>query len=179
MGSITSGYAGFNCSSTCPGGVRRVWVANEDDIASITYGTGNAISAYVMNATKVFYEIKLKVNTKQLTENIEVSEDGCTQSVTQNFVGVGSCPDQAARDFLVEMAQQSCCGMVVIVELNNGQVKTFGWLEDLHARLGGGTNIDTGANLTDANQFNLELVCTSTIEGLATAYESGVAGIPV
>lgn len=179
MGAITGGYAGFDCASTCPGGVRRVWLANYDDIASITFGTGNAISAYVMNPGAVFYEVKLKVNTKQLVQATNISDDGCTQSVTQTFTGIGACPDQSARDFIVEVAQQSCCGIVVILELNNGQVITFGWLEDLTARLGSNTQIDTGANLTDPNQFTLELLCTTTIEGLATAYESGVAGIPI
>ena len=179
MGSITKGFDGQDCSKTCPGGIRRLWVANEDDIASITFGANGEVDSYVMETGTNFFEIKLKVNTKQLTEDVQVSDDGCTQSVIQTFEGIGGCWDQDVRDLLLELGKQSCCGIVVIHEENSGETVTWGYLEDLYARLGSGTQTVTGANLTDPNQFTLQIVCTTTLDGLKTTFTPGAAGVPI
>ena len=179
MGQITGGFAGANCAVSCPGGIRRLWVANADDIVSITFAVDGAVDAYVLDTGTQFFEIKLKVNTKQLTENVETGDDGCSPSVTQTFTGVGACWSQEVRTLLIELGKQSCCGIVIIHEENSGEVATWGYLEDLYARLGPGTQTETGANLTDANQFTLELVCTTTSDGLKTTYTPGAAGVPI
>jgi hypothetical protein len=179
MGAITKGFTGADCSKTCPGGIRRLWVANQEDVISITFGAGGEVDSYVMDTGTNFYEIKLKVNTKQLTEDVQVSDDGCTQSVTQTFEGIGSCWNQDVRDLLLEMGKQSCCGIIVIHEENSGETVTWGFLEDLYARLGSGTQTVTGANLTDPNQFTLQIVCTTTLDGLKTTFTPGAAGVPI
>lgn len=179
MGALTGGLAGFDCASVCAGGIKRIWLTNEDDIDSITFGVNGEVTAITMVVGKVFFEVKLKVNTKQLVEQADVTEDGCGVTFTQTFTGIAACYDQDTRTFLLELAKQSCCGLVAIHEENSGFVALWGHIEDLPIRLGGGTNTDTGANLTDPNQVTIELVCTTTAEGLKTEFTPGVAGIPV
>lgn len=179
MGALTQGLAAFNCATTCAGGVKRVWLANYDDIDLITFDADGSVTAITMVATAVFYELKFKVNTKQLNETYNVAEDGCGTTLTQTLTGIAPCYNQDTRTFLQEAAQQSCCGMVAIVEENSGFVGMIGYIEEQHVRLGPGTQTDTGANLTDQNQVTLELVCTCTVDGAKTLFQPGVAGIPV
>lgn len=173
---ITSGLT-TSCAKSCAGGVKRIWVANFDDVASYTTDVDNQITAITMEIGKVFYEVELKRNSKAFTEQFNVSEDGCNNSLTQNLVGNGQCRDQDTRNFLLELSKQSCCGIMVVHEENNGQVVVWGFLDDLNVRLGGGTQITTGTNLTDPSQITLELVCDTTVDGAATVFTLGVAGI--
>ena len=173
---ITSGLT-TSCAKSCAGGVKRIWIANFDDVASYTTDVNNQITAITMEVGKVFYEVELKRNSKAFTEQFNVSDDGCNNSLTQNLVGNGQCRDQDTRNFLIEVSKQSCCGIMVVHEENNGQVVVWGFLDDLNARLGGDTQITTGTNLTDASQITLELVCDTTVDGAATVFTLGVAGI--
>lgn len=173
---ITSGLT-TSCAKSCAGGVKRIWIANFDDIASITQDGSGQITAITMVALKTFYEVELKRNSKAFTEQFNVSEDGCNNSLTQTLVGNGQCRDQDTRNFLIEVSKQSCCGIIVVHEENNGQVVVWGFQDDLNARLGGGTQITTGTNLTDASQITLELICDTTVDGAATVFTLGVAGI--
>lgn len=179
MGQITAGLAGFDCSTICAGGIKRLWLTNRDDIDTITYGVDGEVTAITMVLTAVFYEVKLKTNTKQLIEQFNVTEDGCGVTITQTFTGIAPCFSQDTRKFLQEVAAQSCCGMAVIHEENSGFVGIWGLIDDLPVRLGGGTQTDTGANLTDPNQVTLELVCNTIANGQKTEFTPGVVGIPV
>jgi hypothetical protein len=174
---ITSGLT-TSCAKSCAGGVKRIWIANFDDVASVTIDPlDGSITAITMVATKKFYEVQLKRNSKAFTEQFNVSEDGCNNSLTQTLVGNGQCRDQDTRNFLIEVSKQSCCGIIAVHEENNGEVVVWGFLDDLNVRLGGGTQITTGTNLTDASQITLELVCDTIIDGAATEFTLGVAGI--
>lgn len=173
---ITSGLT-TSCAKSCAGGVKRIWIANFDDVDTITTDGQGQITAITMVATKVFYEVELKRNSKAFTEQFNVSEDGCNNSLTQTLVGNGQCRDQDTRNFLIEVSKQSCCGIIVCHEENNGQVVVWGFLDDLNVRLGGGTQITTGTNLTDASQITLELICDTTVDGAATVFTLGVTGI--
>jgi hypothetical protein len=173
---ITQGLT-TSCAKSCAGGVKRIWIANFDDVDTITFDGSEQITAITMLATKKFYEVQLKRNSKSFTEQFNVSEDGCNNSLTQTFTGNGQCRDQDTRQFLVEAAKQSCCGIIVCHEENNGQVVVWGFFEDLNARLGGGTQITTGTNLTDPSQITLELICDTIVDGAATVFTLGVAGI--
>lgn len=173
---ITSGLF-TSCGKSCAGGVKRIWIANADDVASYTTNANGEITAITMVASKVFYEVQLKRNSKSFTEQFNVSEDGCNNSLTQTFTGNGQCRDQDTRNFLIEASQQSCCGIFVAHEENNGQVVVWGFLDDLNARLGGGTQITTGTALTDPSQITFELVCDTITDGAATVFTGGAAGI--
>jgi hypothetical protein len=173
---ITQGLT-TSCAKSCAGGVKRIWIANFDDIATITFDGSEQITAITMNGAAVFYEVQLKRNSKSFTEQFNVSDDGCNNSLTQTFTGNGQCRDQDTRQFLVEAAKQSCCGIIVLHEENNGQVVAWGFFDDLNARLGGGTQITTGTNLTDPSQITLELICDTVVDGAATVFTPGVAGI--
>ena len=174
--SITSGLT-TNCAKSCAGGVKRLWIANFEDVATITFDATNQITAITMVGAAVFYEVELKRNSKSFTEQFNVSEDGCNNSLTQTFTGNGQCRDQDTRNFLIAAAKQSCCGIVVVHEENNGQVVAWGYFDDLNARLGAGTQVTTGTNLTDQAQITLELICDTTVDGAATVFTLGVAGI--
>lgn len=173
---ITGGLL-TSCAKSCAGGVKRLWIANFDDVDTLTTDGTGQITAITMVATKVFYEIELKRNSKSFTEQFNVSDDGCNNSLTQTFTGNGQCRDQDTRNFLIEVSKQSCCGIIVCHEENNGQVVVWGFLDDLNARLGGGTQVSTGTNLTDPSQITLELVCDTVVDGAATVFTLGVAGI--
>ena len=183
MGQITEGLAGFNCENICAGGIKRVWLTNRDDIATITYGGDDEVTAITMAGVapnvKKFFEIKLKTNTKQLIEQFNVTEDGCGITLTQTFTGIAPCFDQDTRVFMQQVSKQSCCGMAVIHEENSGFVAIWGLIDDLPVRLGAGTQTDTGANLTDPNQVTLELVCQTIVDGQKTEFVPGVVGIPI
>ena len=182
MGQITGGLAGFNCENICAGGIKRVWLTNRDDIATITYGLTGEVTAITMVVgppVGKFFEVKLKTNTKQLIEQFNVTEDGCGITLTQTFTGIAPCFEQETRVFLQQVAKQSCCGMAVIHEENSGFVGIWGLIDDLPVRLGGGTQTDTGANLTDPNQVTLELVCQTIVDGQKTEFTPGVVAIPV
>lgn len=166
-----------NCSTLCGGGVKRLWVANFDDIASFTFDVANAITAITMVATKKFYEVELKRQSKIFNETVNVSEGGCGYSVAQSFVGNGQCRDQDARNWLISVARQSCCGIVAVHEEANGFVGVWGYIEDQSVYLGGGTIITTGTALADPSQITLELLCDTTMDGLAAEFTLGVAGI--
>lgn len=173
---ITAGLP-KSCTKSCPGGVRRVWVANVEDIASFTFDGDNAITAITMVATKKFYELEFKRNTKSFVETPNVSEDGCNSSITQVLQGIAQCRDQDTRNWLLSAIKQSCCGMVIAIEENNGFVAIAGFLSELNFRIGSGTEINSGTNLTDPSQFTLNLICDTTPDGLATEFTLGVAGI--
>ena len=173
---ITTGLT-TSCAKSCAGGVKRIWVANYNDIATITFDGTGQITAMTMVGAGLFYEVQMKRNSKAFTEQFNVSDDGCNNSLTQTLVGNGQCRDQDTRNFLIEVAKQSCCGIIACIEENNGQVVVFGHIEDLNIRLGGGTQITTGTNLTDPSQITLELVCDTTVDGAATVFTLGVAGI--
>lgn len=178
MGAITGGQS-INCNKSCPGGVRKLWLANKDDIDEITYDTDGSVLTIVMVATKVFYEVQFKKNTKLFEETAVIGADGCNVGWNQAFTGIGQCRDQETRNFLIELANQSCCGIVVIHEEQSGAVQLWGHLDENHASLGDGTVISTGTAITDPNQVTINLVCTTVNEGLSTAFGPGVAGIPV
>jgi hypothetical protein len=173
---ITSGLT-TNCAKSCAGGVKRIWIANYEDVATITFDGTEQITAITMTGPAVFYEVELKRNSKSFTEQFNVSDDGCNNSLTQTFTGNGQCRDQDTRNFLVSAAKQSCCGIIVAHEENNGQVVVWGFFADLNARLGAGTQITTGTNLTDPSQITLELICDTIVDGAATVFTPGVAGI--
>lgn len=173
---ISSGLT-TSCAKSCAGGVKRLWIANFEDVATITFDGTNQITAITMVGGAVFYEVQLKRNSKSFTEQFNVSEDGCNNSLTQTFTGNGQCRDQDTRNFLIDAAKQSCCGIIVCHEENNGQVVVWGFLEDLNVRLGGGTQITTGTALTDPSQITLELICDTVVDGAAATFTLGVAGI--
>ena len=53
---ITAGLT-TSCNKSCAGGVKRLWIANFDDIATITFDGTDQITGITMVATKVFYEV--------------------------------------------------------------------------------------------------------------------------
>lgn len=51
---ITTGLT-TNCAKSCAGGVKRLWIANFEDIASITFDGTEQITAITMVGAAVFY----------------------------------------------------------------------------------------------------------------------------
>ncbi len=165
-----------NCNTLCAGGAKRLWVANYEDIASFAFGLNAGITAITMVATKKFYEVELKRQTKNFTETMSTT-NGCGYSLTQNITGSGQCRDQVARNWLISMAKQSCCGIVGVIEEGNGFVGVWGFIEDQSIYLGSGTTITTGATLQDPSEVTLELLCDTTLDGMLTELTGGVAAI--
>jgi len=115
-----------SCAKSCSGGVARAWVANVQDIASFTFDSDDQITAITMVATKVFYAMDFKRGTKGLIETPTVGDDGCIASVQQVFQGSAQCRDQDSRNWLISAIKQSCCGLVLAIEEENGFVSISG-----------------------------------------------------
>jgi hypothetical protein len=166
-----------SCAKSCSGGVARAWVANVQDIASFTFDSDDQITAITMVATKVFYEMQFKRGTKGLIETPTVGDDGCIASVQQIFQGSAQCRDQDSRNWLISAIKQSCCGLVLAIEEENGFVSISGFLPEKNYRIGGTTEINSGAALTDGSQMQVGFVCDTVVDGLATNFTGGAAGI--
>ena len=55
---LTTGITLACADACCSGGLNRIWIAQRDDVASVTRGTDDEVTAITMVATKVFYEIQ-------------------------------------------------------------------------------------------------------------------------
>lgn len=173
MGQITQGLAAYNCANPCVGGVKKIWLANIDDIDTVTTGVGGVVTAVTMQAGKYFWPYEFKRNTKAFTETTTIGEDGCTITIDQTLVGIAACYSAPAREVLQELAKQSCCGVVVIHEENTGEQWIWGLEDELNARLASAER-SSGTALTDPNQVTINIACQTTIDGMAKSFTGTV-----
>lgn len=109
------------------GGVKTIWLVDAADVTSFTL-TATAYTAVTMEPTKVFYKFEFDQDTAEFRENTERADNGgsiTTQEVEWFFKGLS----QADRDSLEEIVDSSTCGMIAIIEDQDGTMWTIGYSE--------------------------------------------------
>jgi len=107
-------------------GVLSVWVAKKDDVTSFTLTSGE-YSAVTMNGANLFKEYDFKKDEAEL--KIGTTRENGSKMVANTvdfFVDELSTTSQAAID---ELANESNCGLIVIVGDNNGNKWVLGYSE--------------------------------------------------
>ena len=173
MGQIVAALAGLNCNENCSGGVKKIYVANTDDIDSVTKDGTGAITSITMVAGKKFYEAVFKPRSKEYTENTTYDPGTCSTVVTQTLEGSVACCTAEGRIWLKNALLQNCCGIAVIHEETAGCVMAWGFESELGAYIVT-SDKKTGKQLADANERILKFECKTTVAGLATEFTGTV-----
>ena len=157
---ITAGFT-KTCASRS-GGCKNIWIANTTDIASAGFTlSGGAYTGVTMESGKVFYKFEFDEDTAEHRWN--GSSEGFSTQVTNEvefFLGLMSL---TMRNALQELLDQSPCGLVMIVEDNNGTKWVYGYSENFPATSGvsgrpmkvQSTEAASGKVFTDANGGNV------------------------
>ena len=107
------------------GGIKRIAIANEADVASVAY-TSN-VAAVTMGTGKVFYEFEFEQDTAEWRENGELINGSL--KYTQELEFFIRKNNDTNRTALAELG--SNCGFIILVEDMNGTVYILGHSEDL------------------------------------------------
>ena len=173
MACLTAGITISCDSGGCSGGLANIWLANVDDIASITVSGNGEISAITMVATKVFYNFNFQDQQASFTESVVV--ENCVKSVDQVLEFTVPCRNSELTQAIEEL-MGCCCGLVAIFEDMQGITWLIGDLNKRRVRLRTNTGA-SGAALTDANSEVITIGAFTTKK--AGEFLPGPAGVPV
>lgn len=153
-------YALAGLAKTCDpnvGGIKTVYVASVDDVASITINTGTSmVSAITMESGKTFKEYYFRKNTGSMTSTLNVTDEGGNYISTELSLRF-SRMETVKR---IEMRALSLNDMIVLVKDANGLIWLLGDKDEpVTASAGGG---ETGTNREDSNAYTLTLSVEST-----------------
>ena len=165
MSAITSGWLNQCTDGTCAGGIGKFYIANANQVTSITNNASGATTAITMTSTAaVFYEVEFRDNSGAFTETVTQDPDTLSVAIEQSLVGVINCRDQDLRNLIQDMAGQAC-GLVCVHVENTGNYWIWG-VEPVGgkkrvARLTSAEGL-SGALFTDSNQETLTITCRTT-----------------
>lgn len=137
------------CKESSLGGIRRVYFALADDVASVTV-TADKITAITMVGDKKFKEYKLLKNTGSLTSTLNVSDTAAsyfTNEVTLQFMK----QETAKR---IEIMSLLMAETVAIVQDANGAYWYMGKDYPITATAG---TAETGTAAGDSNRYEITL----------------------
>lgn len=132
------------------GGIRKVWLANYDNVASLTVAAG-AITAISMSNSEKFKLYEFARNTSSLTSNYAVNAENGTSYVESDLLMVFNRMDTSKRLEIVALAQGN---LVAIVEDNNGNKWYLG--KDFPVTINAGDG-QTGTARADRNGYSITL----------------------
>ena len=132
------------------GGIRKVWLANYDNVASLTVASG-AITAISMSNSEKFKLYEFARNTSSLTSNYAVNAENGTSYVESDLLMVFNRMDTSKRLEIVALAQGN---LVAIVEDNNGNKWYLG--KDFPVTINAGDG-QTGTARADRNGYSITL----------------------
>lgn len=155
---------GYNpaCASRS-GSIKRIWLALASEVTSFALASGEKFyDTVTMEATAVFKEYKFERDTAELrfSDVFENRSFKSTAALELMLKGLS----ETSRDSIEELAANSNCGLIGIVEDANGKMWVVGYTEKhgktrpLEFQTNEGT---TGKALTDANGDVLTLGCDS------------------
>lgn len=156
-------------------------LADRANIASVTVGSANEITAITMVATKLFYQYSFEPETLKFTEESSLSNGSSV--FDQKILGTWAGWSQADRNALMELYGSSACGMVCIAELENGETVIFGinpdkpTVDDKYIVKMESSSFDSGAKFDD--QIKNDLVLAARSSAAATSFDPGWAGVPL
>jgi len=155
---LTQGRANICTTGLCSGGAGTLYLANANEVASVTTNASGAATGITMTSTAAdFYEFEFRDFSAAFTETVE-----------QTFTGIWTCRNQSDRNIIEEMASNSC-GLVAVHVENTGRYWVWG-----HVQVGGKTLSATltgfegqsGTVITDPNQETLTLTCSTTVKAI-------------
>lgn len=145
------------CGGLQSGGVKNLWLVEVADLTSFTFSTP-AYSAATMESGKVFKNYQFDPDTMELKEDIAF-ENNCMK-VTHSVEFYLAKMSAASRLAVEEIALASSCGLVAIVEDNNGTKWVLGYSQNhlkLRPLLLKDAKGTTGKKLTDASGWTVTL----------------------
>ena len=145
---VLSGLAN-DCASSM-GGIVEAYIANHDDVASVTVQEGQ-INAITMAESAKFKKYYFKPGTSSFTNNLNVDQANGVNFVSTDIVLLFSRMETAKR---IEIAALSVGDLAVIVKDANGKYWYFGYDEPVTASSGDG---QTGTARTDGNRYSITL----------------------
>jgi len=132
------------------GGIKRVLLANGEDVASVTI-TSDEVSAIAMNNSATFKEYNFKPGTSNFASTWQVNNENGSNYVQTLLTMVFNRMETTKRVEVMAMAQGE---LVAIVEDNNGKYWYLGY--DYPLVLNGGDN-GTGTARSDRNGYTIVL----------------------
>lgn len=132
------------------GGIVEAYIANFDDVASVTVQDGQ-INAITMADAAKFKKYYFKPGTSNFTSTLNVDPANGVNYVSTDIVLLFSRMETAKR---VEVAALSVGDLVMIVKDANGKYWYFGYDEPVTATAGDG---QTGTARTDGNRYSITL----------------------
>lgn len=139
------------------GGGKKVWAAEVADVTSLTFLTPN-YTTMTMGTTGKIKLYEFDPDTCELKEDVSI-ENNCMKVVHGLDFDLTKM-SATARTAVEELALASACGLVIIVEDNNGVKWVLGYSEN-HQKLrpmvlksAKGT---TGKKLNDSNKYTVSL----------------------
>lgn len=132
------------------GGIKRVLLANQSDVASITE-TSNKVTGITMESGKKFLEYNFRPGTGSMSSEYQFSDDNTPVGVRTDLTMIFSRMETAKRVEVTAMAQAD---LYAIVEDNNGLYWLLGRDEPLSISAGNG---GTGTARTERNGYTVTL----------------------
>lgn len=166
---ITQGRANTCTTGLCSGGAGTLYLANANEVTSVTVNASGAATAITMTSTAAnFYEYEFRDFSTAFAETTTVDPLTKAKSVEQTFTGIWTCRNQADRNIIEELASSSC-GLIAVHVENTGRYWVWG-----HIQVGGKTLSATlttsegqsGTVITDPNQETLTITCSSTVKAI-------------
>ena len=150
----TLGGLGNGCKEQSFGGIKQIWIALSDDVASMNVDSETHQVTPVMVSGKKFKPYTFLKNTGALTSTLTVNENGAnyfTNEVSIKFFKL----ETRKRQEIMHILLSSC---VVLVQDANGCVWLLG--KDMPVEASAAT-AQTGTAFSDANDYELTLQDTS------------------
>lgn len=162
---ITQGRANTCTTGLCSGGAGTLYLANANEVSSVTTNASGAATAITLTSTAAnFFEFEFRDFSAAFTETGTVDPVTKAKSVEQTFTGIWTCRNQADRNIIEELASSSC-GLVAVHVENTGRYWVWGNIQvggkTLSATLTGFEG-QSGTAITDPNQETLTLTCSTT-----------------
>lgn len=142
-----------DCSASM-GGIKRAWIANQEDVASVTLTT-NVVTGLTMETSKTFKEFAFRKGVSSFTSTLNSDPANGVSYVSTEINLVFSKMDSSKR---VEMSALAVGELYVIVEDMNGTLWFFGYDEPVVASAGDGVS---GVARTDRNGYSITLLDNS------------------
>ena len=143
------------CKESSFGGVKEVYVALYEDVASVTVDESAHTLTPVMVSGKTFQQFKLLKSTAGLTSTLNTSET--TTSYFTNEVTLQFMKMETSKRIAVQALMMSACA--VIVKDFNGIYWYLG--KDSYVECSAGS-ASTGVATSDSNHYELTLTDTSS-----------------
>lgn len=142
------------CNLSNSGGIKKVYIANFEDIASVTTDENGVITTIEMVGEAKFYPYWFRKNTGSLTQTFTSNENG-SNYVTSVLTLVFDRMESVKRMQVQALAQGE---LAVIVEDVNGEMYFLGEDSPVTKTEGVGA---TGTARTDKNSYDVTLSCDS------------------